>query len=170
MAVWAWAGNATKTKMKKCTLLLSLCSLVGCALSSNAAVDINLGGTEYAITFVDGTYNGLAATLDTQPWWGNLSTATTAASEYLAAGGTDGTYLFADADNKIGSGKNAYYLVQSAETGGITLNTDPTATYEYAEATVVVPESATCGLVAASMVMVCAGARTLRKSRQQSAA
>ena len=74
--------------MDKRTLALSLCGLFGCALSSNAAIDVTVNGTEYAITTVKvaltydpgtGFYNfsypsaltpALFSTLNNQVWFG----------------------------------------------------------------------------------------------------
>jgi len=179
--------------MKKNTIVLSLCGLVGCALSANAAIDITVNGTTYAITTVSyqGTLTpGLFNSLTSQVWYNvyGPNAAYNFDVAYINAvlasdpnAGTDGAEQAADNTEFVrtlftssyanATSASTVYDIQGLIDSGTTLNSNVTEPLILAEATVVaVPENATYGVAAACMLVGFLGVSTLRQTRKNLAA
>lgn len=185
--------------IKKNTLVLSLCGLLGCALSASAAIDVTVNGATYAITTVD--YTGtlsqdLFNTLTSQVWYNvygpnaayNFSVAYINAVEASDPNaGTDGAEQNAyntDFVNSFYMASGIYQAPATSEStvdeiggyfggvGGQLGTSSVTEPLIIAEATLVtsVPEPSAYGWGASALVLVCGGVGSIRKFRKTNAA
>jgi hypothetical protein len=180
--------------MKKQTVVLSLCGLLGCALSASAAVDVTVNGATYAITTVD--YQGtltpdLFNTLTSQVWYNvygpnaayyfnvDYINAVLASDPNAAADGAEqAAYntefvrnLFTPSFGNATSA-SAVSDISGLVDAGTTLNSSVNQPLLLAEATLVTsaPEPAAYGWAASTLVLVCGSVGSMRKFRKTNAA
>jgi hypothetical protein len=139
--------------MEKRQLVLALGFVVGCALSSQAQIDVNLNGAEYATAAINSGYQFFYQPLQDDPFYMGLDRAVTFEPASQAVGGAP------SAIEDISSIPQSIYP---------TLDDRSYAATESATAAVVpetvVPESSDYAWAGTSLLMVCGLATTLRNS------
>ncbi len=127
------------------SLTVSAVTASGAFTQANAAI-FNVGGTNYDITTVSTTFNTSSSLLQSQPWWGSETLATTFATTVAGSFGFPnfGSFgpLFAWADS---GGPNINAVVFFSTLGIRSSLRDRSVTFTYATATLAnptpVPES-----------------------------
>lgn len=130
-----------------------------------SAYQINVGGIDYEVTFVDTSYTASTALLESQPWWGSATDAgtfATAVGDADNVGATIGGQLsFAYGTGPVPPpGAVLFRYVDSAGTVSGNLGTGQSATLSFATATaiVAVPEIDGAVLPQALFVLFALGA------------
>ena len=76
--------------MKKSRLLGAFCAFSLAVLATSThAVLVDVGGTQYDIITIDGTFNALQTNIESQPWWGDINIARDAAFAVNTSLGTN---------------------------------------------------------------------------------
>lgn len=117
---------------------LSLLSLL-LSLAPVQAVLITLGGTDYNVSTITGTFKDNEVLLKAQPWWGSAIVAGDAATQVLGALGTPNSHAIGDLGPIFARGQASPFVVSAAYNGTTTFVITPnffeTDVWTYAVAT-----------------------------------